>query len=160
MIYLEMWDELRPLYDSLTERDFQMFPYLRTTWIMIGIERHIWERLPGGFAEAERLALEGINMCGDMDEPRSYRASMRILLTEARLKGLGQEAMTEEDWDHSERRLRPFPHLRFRLKLLKMMWHLVRSEHDDARLLAQRLLERAECNAYRTNLIKRLLSER
>ena len=160
MIYLGMWDELRPLYDALTERDLQMFPYLRTTWIMIEIERHIWEGLPGGFARAERLALEGINTCGDMDEPRYYRASMRILLMESRLKRLGQEAMTEDDWDHSERRLRPFPHLRFRLKLLKMMWHLVCGEHDDARLLAQRLLERPECNVYRSSLIKRLLSER
>lgn len=160
MIYLNQWEELRPLYDTLTEREFQIFPYLRTTWVMIQVERNIWEGHPGGFVEAERLALEGINMCGDMDEPRYYRASMRILLTEARLKGHGPEVMTGEDWDHSERRLRPFPHLRFRLKLLKMMWHLARADHDEARLLAQRLLERDECNAYRTALIKKLLAQR
>jgi hypothetical protein len=160
MIYLGRWDELRPLYDSLTERDFQLFPYLRTTWIQIQVEREIWEGLPGGLQRAEQLALEGINLCADMDEPRYYRASMRVLLVESRLKGIGPESIGAEDWDQSERHLRPFPHLRFRLKLMKMMWHLRRGETDEARLLAQRLLERPECNAYRKELIKLLLSKR
>lgn len=160
MIYLGLWDELGPLYDSLTERDFEIFPYLRTTWIQIRVEREIWEGKPGGLQRAEALALQGINMCADMDEPRYYRASMRILLIESRLKGLGPETMTEEDWSHSERRLRPFTQLRFRLKLMKMMWHLRLGQVDDARLLAQRLLERPECNGYRTALIKKLLSDR
>lgn len=160
MIYLGQWDEMRPLFDSLGERDFQIFPYLRTTWLQVQVEREIWEGRPGGFERAEQLALEGINLCGDMDEPRYYRASMRVLLIESRLKGLGAESMGEDDWEYSERRLRSFAHLRFRLKLMKMMWYLRESKVDDARLLAQRLLERPECNAYRTALIKKLLSER
>jgi hypothetical protein len=85
---------------------------------------------------------------------------MRVLLVESRLKGIGPESIGAEDWDQSERHLRPFPHLRFRLKLMKMMWHLRRGETDEARLLAQRLLERPECNAYRKELIKLLLSKR
>jgi hypothetical protein len=160
MIYLGMWEELRPLYDSLTDRDFQMFPYLRTTWLQIGVEREIWEGLPGGFERAEAMSLEGINLCADMDEPRYYRASMRILLIESRLKGVGPESMTADDWDYSEKRLRPFSHLRFRLKLMKMIWHLRLGAIDDARLLAQRLLERPECNEYRSTLIKKLLTDR
>jgi hypothetical protein len=160
MIYLGLWDELRPLYDTLTERDFEIFPYLRTVWVQIQIEREIWEGRPGGLQRAEAMALEGITICADMDEPRYYRACMRVLLFETRLKSIGSESMSAEDWDHSERRLRPFPHLRFRLKLMKMMWLLQRKELDEARLLAQRLLERPECNSYRTALIKRLLSDR
>lgn len=160
MLYLGQWDELRPLYDTVTERDLQIFPYLRTTWMQIQVEREIWEGRPGGFERAEKLSLEGISLCADMDEPRYYRASMRLLLVESRLKGLGVESMAAEDWDSSERRLRPFAHLRFRLKLLKMSWLLKKGETDQARLLAQRLLERPECNGYRAALIKKLLSDR
>lgn len=160
MIYLNLWDELLPLYAELGEDDFKLFPYLRTLWLQIQVEKEIWEGKPGGLERAEQLALEGINLCADLDEVRYHRASLHILLIEARLKRLGLSAMDEEDWEQSERHLRPFPHLRFRLKLLKMMWLLKVPDLDEARLLAQRLLERPECNTFRSNLIKKLLSER
>lgn len=161
MIYLGRWEELAPLYQSLSERDFELFPYLRVTWLQLRVEKEIWEGLPGGIERAESLALEGITLCADLDELRYYKASLHVLLIETRLKGsAGSESMTATDWDDSERHLRSFAHLRFRLKLMKMMWHLKRAEIDEARLLAQRLLERPESNAFRRNLIKRLLSER
>jgi hypothetical protein len=160
MLYLGQWDELKPLFDSVGERDLQMFPYLRTTWMQIQIEREIWEGLPGGYERAEALALEGITLCADMDEPRYYHASMHLLLIEARLKGVGVESMSAQDWDESERHLRPFGHLRFRLKLMKMLWFIKSRELEAAHLLAQRLLERPECNGYRSALIKKLLADR
>jgi serine/threonine-protein kinase len=160
MIYLKLWDQALPMLDSLSQADFELFPYLRTVWIQIAVEKEIWYGQPGGFERAEALALEGINVCADLDELRYHRASLHILLIEARLKRLWLEAMSEEDWSHSERRLKPFSHLRFRLKLMKMMWLLKAGQLDEGRLLAQRLLERPECNSYRGDLIKKLLSER
>ena len=161
MIYLGRWSELEPLYRTLSERDFDVFPYLRVTWLQLKVEKEIWEGLPGGIERAQELALEGITLCAELDELRYYKASLHILLIETRLKGpAGTDSMSASDWETSERHFRPFAHLRFRLKLMKMMWHLKLDELDEARLLAQRLLERPECNAYRRALIKRLLSER
>lgn len=161
MLYLGQWEELRPLYESLSDADFEQFPYLRVTWLQLKVEMEIWEGLPGGMERAEACALEGIALCADLDELRYYRASLHVLLIESRLKGsVGSDAMTAADWDDSERHLRPFSHLRFRLKLMKMIWHLKLGEVDEARLSAQRLMERPECNSFRRALIKRHLSER
>ena len=161
MIYLGQWDDLRPLYESLSEADFEIYPYLRVTWLQLKVEMEIWEGAPGGMDRAEACALEGIALCADLDELRYYKASLHVLLIESRLKGrVGSDAMTAEDWDISERHLRPFPHLRFRLKLMKMLWQLKLGAFDEARLAAQRLMERRECNPFRRALITKHLSER
>lgn len=160
LLALGRWDELLPLWESLSPRDFQMFPYMQIIWKQIQVERELAGNTAASFERAEALALEGIALCADMDEPLYYWVSMRLLLIEARLKGVGNDSMTEADWSESESSLRPFPHLRFRLKLLKMGWLLGVGQVDEARLLAQRLLARPECNAYRTEHIKKILSSR
>ena len=158
MIYLGRWDDLAPLYSSVSEGDFDQFPYLRVTWLQLRVEKEIWEGKPGGIERAEALALEGITLCADLDELRYYKASLHVLLIETRLKGqLGSAAMEAADWEESERHLRPFAHLRFRLKLMKTMWHVMRGEKAEAESLARRLLERPESNSFRRSLIEQFL---
>lgn len=159
MIYLGRFEELSSLQEGLSDRDFQTFPYLRTTWLQLQAERETWEGKPGGYERAEQLVLEGIKSCAEMDEPRYYRCSLQLLLIESRLKGAGPTSMTEDDWAQSERHLHAFPHLRFRFKLLKMMWHKLCGESEEAQILAQRLLQRPECNSYRAKLIHKLVLE-
>lgn len=158
LIYLKRWDELDPLYQELGQESFQMFPYLRLLWTQARVEREIWEGLPQGLERAENLALEGLSLCVDLDELRYHRSSFHLLWLESRLKQVGKDAATDSDWRHYETKVRPFPHLRFRVKLMKMMWLLDLGSGDEARLLAQQLLERPECNRFRRALIKELLA--
>lgn len=65
--------------------------------------------------------------------------------------------MEAADWEESERHLRPFAHLRFRLKLMKTLWHVMRGEKAEAEGLARRLLGRPECNSFRRSLIEQFL---
>ena len=157
LTYQGKWDEIEPIWQVLEDEDFRCFPYIRIAWLQAQAERAIWEGKPGGFERAATFAKEGLELADQLDELPYHRRSFHLLLHESRLKGTEPENFTREHWAKLESRLRAYPHFRFRAKLLELTWLEKVQDHKAAEILAEKLLQRPECNDYRRNLIESLI---
>ncbi len=92
-----------------------------------------------------------------MDELRLSRALLRVERTKALLCAQGPSALPNAYWNETDRRLRPFPNLRFQFKVLKIRWHLAQGNDAVARNAAEKLVQRPECNDARRDEIHELV---
>ena len=90
-----------------------------------------------------------------MDELRYFTCLFRVRRTESFLVANRHCDLRKEHWTNLERRLRPFPQLRFDLKLLKLRWMTEMGEESLVKLNADKLLKRPECReSHRRQIIE------
>ena len=114
-----------------------------------------------GILKSGRRALElcdkGLQLCREMDELRYYKCAFRVQRTRALLQANEHCNISKEHWTNLERRLRPFPHLRFDLKLLRLHWMAEMGEVKLVRSGADKLMMRKECSDYHRQQIMSLV---
>ena len=148
-------DEARALLDEIDDKQFEAFPYLVTMRTRVQLA----EQFSIGGVEAGRKAIElcerGLQECREMDELRYFNCLFRVRRTESFLVANRHCDLRKEHWTNLERRLRPFPQLRFDLKLLKLRWMTEMGEESLVKLNADKLLKRPECReSHRRQIIE------
>ena len=150
-------EEAQPLIDSLSEEQFLSFPYLRIFKTRLEAEQHLALREVKSGRRALELCDKGLQLCREMDELRYYKCAFRVQRTRALLQANEHCNISKEHWTNLERRLRPFPHLRFDLKLLRLHWMAEMGEVKLVRSGADKLMMRKECSDYHRQQIMSLV---
>jgi serine/threonine protein kinase/tetratricopeptide (TPR) repeat protein len=150
-------EEAETVFNEVSDSQLEAFPYLKT----IRTRVEIAEQLCKGDAEAGKKALElcdrGLQECREMDELRYFNCLFRVRRTESYLVANLHCELRKEHWTNLERRLRPFPQLRFDLKLLKLRWMAEMGEPNLVQLNAEKLAKRPECREMHRQLISQLV---
>ncbi|MFA7480129.1 MAG: protein kinase [Vulcanimicrobiota bacterium] len=145
LYHLGRAEEARELMAEVDDKQFQAFPYLVTIRTRVALA----EQMNIGTVEAGQKAIElcdrGLQECREMDELRYFNCIFRVRRTESFLVANRHCDLRKEHWANLERRLRPFPPLRFDLKLLKLRWMAEMGEENLVQLNAEKLLNRPEC---------------
>ena len=145
------------MFKEVSDAQIEAFPYLKT----IRTRVEVAEQLCLGTVESGKAALElcerGLKECREMDELRYFNCLFRVKRTESHLTANLHCELRKEHWANLERRLRPFPQLRFDLKLLKLRWMAEMGEEKLVQLNAEKLSKRAECREFHRQQIARLV---
>ena len=81
-----------------------------------------------------------------MDELRYHKCAFRVRRTVGLLIANEHCNISKDHWLNLEKRLRPFPYLRFDLKIAKLRWMAEMGEQKLVQLGAEKLLRRPECH--------------
>lgn len=137
--------------------EFTAYPYLQ----VLKTRLHVEVQLAAGGVEAGHRAVElcdkGLHLCREMDELRYHKSSFRVRRVQGLIQANEHCNIEKDYWANLDRRLRPFPYLRFDLKLSKLQWTAEMGDSDSVPSAAEKLLQRAECQEYHRRKIMSLV---
>ena len=144
---LDKPEESQAMLDACSEAEFQQFPYLEVLRTQARIQLTLQSGDRAKISACSELTDKGLKLCVDMDELLYTRNTFRLLQSECLLAGTEASTITMAHWDTLEKQLRPFPHLRFRGKLLKVKWLATQDDKKRTLKSAKALLQRQECHS-------------
>ncbi len=147
---LKRFEDVDPLLAQLDSENYQAYPYFHLVWNQVKCEYLLAKRSPDSAEQALALCEEGITLCRKFDELSFQRCVFRVIKLEALLNLGDLDSLDPGLWKRSERKLSYFPHLRFRLKVIKAKWLQACGKRQQAEELLERLLGRPECTPWRT----------
>lgn len=153
----ERKEEAIAIKAELEDSHFKSFPYLQTLRARLEIEEQLSLKTVAAGQRALELCDKGLQLCREMDELRYLKCAFRVLRTRSLLLANEHCNIHKEHWLNLERRLRPFPHLRFDLKLLKLQWMAEMGEEKLVQIHAEKLLDRPECQTVHRQRISELV---
>lgn len=145
LLELGRLEEATTVMEEIDQDHFQSFPYLLPLRARIQVLEQLAQQTVSSGQRALELCDKGLQLCREMDELRYAKCAFRVLRTRSLLLANEHCNIRKEYWANLERRLRPFPHLRFELKLLKLQWMAEMGETQLVQLNAEKLLSRPEC---------------
>jgi serine/threonine protein kinase/tetratricopeptide (TPR) repeat protein len=149
--------EARPFMEALTDEQFNPFPYLRIMKARLDVEEQLSLKTVKAGLKAVEISEQGMELCREMDELRFHSCAFLVRKTEGLLMANEHCGLRNEHWATLERTLRPFPYLRFDLKIARLRWLAEMGEQERVRPEADKLLHRPECHESHRQEIGRLV---
>jgi protein kinase-like protein/AAA ATPase-like protein len=150
-------EDAESVLSEVSGSQIEAFPYLKTIRTRVDIAKQLSQGSVEAGQKALALCERGLKECREMDELRYFNCLFRVKRTESYLNANLHCEVRKEHWANLERRLRPFPQLRFDLKLLKLRWMAEMGEENLVRLNAEKLTARPECRDLHRRQIARLV---
>ena len=139
-------DEAQPIIEEISDEHFAPFPYLRILKARLEVNQCLLDGSVESGRKGMALCEHGLQLCRDMDELRYHKCVFRLLKAKCSITANNHCELRQDYWASLERRLRPFPYLRFNLKLTKLRWLVEMGDEKRVKSHAEKLLQRPECH--------------